>query len=512
MLLPVCRIPLLLVFILLAACAPQQGGGSGAQPGQEKNGAPATEVSEAGARALAKELRSSLERLNIDLQHYATFENVSLKGLDLRPQGDAYALSVTQLELRSETVNPIGIILDRAEFLLEPLGGDSYRITLVSAATKPRLRDYETGLRSSLRTEGLHFSAVISTRYDIALQHEFSIDKVIFKTPSGDISFGPYRYVMTSEQISPGVVDVVESFNNQDFNMSIGGELDLSFKRIRSSGQYRLDLDRRAAALDALQAQGITSGVYSFQAVGQLLPAKADERYLLEGLSFGGEANRALVEEAALDLVIEKKGPDRLDLQTELRIDGVSYESLGGDASKRRAALLPTSLTLRLTASDLPYREAFLYLDELEELPDAEVLTDGGDDVAEILLEKLGRTVTASGMTLALHEAKILTSTSGLAATGQLTAGSGDALGWSGEIETRVTGFSDIRRGIASLAADEDSEAGDLWQSLLTLLGLMTVYADGPDAPAPASGDELSFDIKLRPQGDLRVNGLPVDF
>ena len=60
-------------------------------------------------------------------------------------------------------------------------------------------------------------------------------------------------------------------------------------------------------------------------------------------------------------------------------------------------------------------------------------------------------------------------------------------------------------------SADEGPEE-DFWQGILTLLGLMIIYAEGPDAPSTTEGDELAFRIELRPDGAVSVNGLSADF
>ena len=125
-------------------------------------------------------------------------------------------------------------------------------------------------------------------------------------------------------------------------------------------------------------------------------------------------------------------------------------------------------------------------------------------------MTELANSMGTAGSTFTIDELSFANQVSAMAGTGQFRANPDAALSVDGFFRTQVAGISNLQTLAQQMAASENAETRQTGQGLLGMLGLLMVYAQGPEAPEPTVEGALAFDVKVRPDGALTINGTPL--
>lgn len=133
-----------------------------------------------------------------------------------------------------------------------------------------------------------------------------------------------------------------------------------------------------------------------------------------------------------------------------------------------------------------------------------------GDEQGMMAAMLLADSLASYGATFTIEELSFANQIVGIAGTGSVRGNAQAVFMAEGFFRMQMAGMQNLQKLAQGLAASQNQEQRETGQGLLGLLGLMMIYAQGPEAPQPTVEGALAYDLKIKPDGAITINGTPL--
>ena len=360
--------------------------------------------------------------------------------------------------------------------------------------------------------EGPSLEGDFSTRYMTYLNLDARItgSEVTAYDEPGLFRTGPISLTIASREVSDGVFDQTSGMEVRDLSFVEGGRSLFRLNRFGAASAVT-DMDLQAA-VDMMR--DVEAGNGSEPAdptdVIALFPGIGDTTVQLEGLLVDSDEGRLSIGSILLAGGYESQPDNMAAGSVEISFLDIDASGLKQQSGGMDPRLIPTRFTFKARVDQLPNKEVLAFLIDATALADE--AASGVPDVegSSLLMTELANSMGTAGSTFTIDELSFANQVSAMAGTGQFRANPDAALSVDGFFRTQVAGISNLQTLAQQMAASENAETRQTGQGLLGMLGLLMVYAQGPEAPEPTVEGALAFDVKVRPDGALTINGTPL--
>jgi hypothetical protein len=272
-------------------------------------------------------------------------------------------------------------------------------------------------------------------------------------------------------------------------------------------------MEESAALMRRLAEDPELQDLPDLEAIVKLIPGFGDTRMTLEGLRVEDEGSQV-----AIGQMIFAGGYDSGDGEVgegDFEISVLDIAASGPEVagSGLDPRLIPTRFTFKGRLGQLPNKELLAFFTEAAANADAQAMggMDGmGDEQGMLAAMMLADSLASYGSTFTIDELSFANQIVGIAGTGSLRGNAQAAYRAEGFFRMQMAGMQNLQTLAQGLAASENQEQRETGQGLLGLLGLMIIYAQGPEAPQPTVEGALAYDLKIKPDGAITINGTPL--
>ena len=475
----------------------------------------AAQTTPEGAAALKSELQVILDLYNtVAGQEYGT-DVYFVEEIAVTPAGDNYEVLLRNLRMAvAEEDEAFGLALGDISMTMAPLGDQRYRVGDLGPLSPFVIYGDSGQAEGQMSFTAPRLEGVLSTRYMSFLQMDAGADamEVAPLNEPGLMRSGLIAMKVQSDETSPGVFDQKALGEIRDITFQESGAEALRIDRVLATSEAReVDAEESLVFMEQLAAGEIDPESFDLGSIVALLPGYGDSRLEMEGFNLDAPDGDSvsigrLVFGGGYAGGADNMGSGAFEVSIiDIAASGPSILSSGLDAR-----LIPTRFTLKTSMDQLPNDELLAFFTEA-------AATAGENGTAELdpnanmtMLMDLTDAMAAAGSTFTIDELTFANQVSALAGTGRFRANAQAAMLVDGGFRMQVAGVSNLQAMAQEMAASSDPEKAQTGQAMLGMLGFMMIYAQGPEAPEPTVEGALAFDIKLRPDGSVTVNGTPL--
>jgi hypothetical protein len=471
------------------------------------------QTSAEGAAELKAELQAMINLYNgISAQEQGDRVYL-LDEISVTPEGEAYNVLLRNLRMAFSQDETFGIALGDLSVKMAPLGGQLYRVSDLGPLAPFTLYD-ETGQAvAKISIAAPKLEGDFSTRYlsYLTLDAAAAAVEVAPMLEPGLLRSGPVTVTADSQEVSPGVYDQQVASEVRDITFVESGAESFRLDRLTaSSSASGVNMEESAALMRRLAEDPEFKQMPDLEAIVALIPGIGDSRITLEGFTVEEEGSRVSIGQMVFAGDYDSGDGDVGQGGFEVSILDIAASGAQVNESGLDPRLIPTRFTIRGRLDQLPNKEVLAFFTEAAAMADAQAMGEMGDDQSMMAAMTLVNSLGTYGTTFTIDELSFANQVSAVAGTGSFRANAQAAYMAEGFFRMQLAGMQNLQKLAQSLAASQNQEQRETGQGLLGLLGLMMIYAQGLEAPQPTVEGALAYDLKIKPDGAITINGTPL--
>jgi hypothetical protein len=471
-----------------------------------------------GAEALKSELQGILDLYNAVAAPEYGGDIYFVDEIAVTPADDRYEVLLRNLRVAfASEEESFGLAMGDVSLDMAPLGDQRYAVSGLGPLTPFTVYGDSGQAEGQVTFEAPRLEGVLSTRFMNFLQLDAGAEamEVTPLQEPGLLRSGAINMLVATQEPSPGVFDQEASSEFLDITFREGGSELMRIDRVFATSSAKgIDAAATLQLMEQLSTGELVKEYFDIGSIMAVLPGFGDSRFQMDGLSFASDDGTLI----SLGQVIFAGGYEGGDgplssghFELSFLDIGASGPGLGAQGLDPR--LIPTHFSLKASMDKLPNDDILDFLSHFANtaaLADAEEAPDLDPEATMMLADDLVNSLAASGSTFTIDELSFANKVSALAGTGRFRANPQAAFKTDGFFRMQVAGMSNLQAMAQEMAASQNPEVRQNGQGLLGMLGLMMIYAQGPEAPEPTVQGALAYDFKLLPNGSLTINGTPL--
>jgi len=476
------------------------------------------QTSPEGAEALESELRGILDLYNavagIDYGGDVYF----VDEIAVTPAGERYQVLLRNLRLAMvKEEDTFGLALGDISMEMAPLGDQRYAVSDLGPLSPFTVYGDSGQAEGQMTFEAPRLEGVLSTRFMNFLQLDAGADamEVTPLQEPGLLRSGPISALVATQEPSPGIFDQQASTEIRGITFREGGSEVMRIERVLGSSEAQgIDAEASRALMERMAEGEIVEEFFDIGSLVAVLPGLGDSRFEMTGMQVNAEdGSKVSIGQVILAGGYEGETADLSSGNFELSFIDIAASGPGLGAQGLDPRLIPTRFTLKASMAQLPNEALLNFFTEIA-ASGAAANAEGAeamDPMAGMMMaDELVNSLAESGSTFTIDELSFANQVSALAGTGRFRANAQAAFMTDGFFRMQLAGINNLQAMAQEMAASQNPEVRQNGQGLLGMLGLMMIYAQGPEAPEPTVEGALAYDFKLLPDGSLTINGTPL--
>jgi hypothetical protein len=474
------------------------------------------QTSAEGAAQLKAELQEMVGLYNKMAGQGQGEEVYILDEISVVPEGGAYNVLLRNLRLAfAREGEAAGVAFGDLSMRMAPLGDQLYRVSDLGPLAPIALYD-ETGQVAQISIAEPKLEGDFSTRYLSYLTLDASaasLEVTPIKEP-GLLRSGPVTVTADSQEVAAGVYDQQVSSEIGALTFSEGGAETFRLDRLTVSSQAAgVNMEESAALMRRLAEDPEFQDLPDLEAIAKLIPGIGDTRMTLEGLKAEDEGSQIAIGQMIFAGGYDSGDGDLGKGDFEISVLDIAASGPEVTGSGLDPRLIPTRFTFKGRLDQLPNKELLAFFTEAAARADAQAMGEMngmGDEQGMMAAMLLADSLASYGATFTIDELSFANQIVGIAGTGSVRGNAQAVFMAEGFFRMQMAGMQNLQKLAQGLAASQNQEQRETGQGLLGLLGLMMIYAQGPEAPQPTVEGALAYDLKIKPDGAITINGTPL--